>query len=265
VDICDASNRDGARRSKGRRRRNFAAMTTVVVSQPMLFPWPGFFEQIMLADVYFWFDDVQLPRGGSFINRTRIIHGDGVKWMSIPVAGKSSFQKIESLTPAEDFRARHTAFLRQAFATAPFRKLALEIVEEVYAEDSLCALLIASAEVPARRMGLSLSERRARTSASGIGGASWRRILELVRSVGGARYVTGHGAADYLDHEAFEAAGVAVEYMAYSKTPWPRHAPGFSPFASILDLIANVGPDAASYLRPETTPWRTFIASRAKT
>ena len=135
----------------------------------------------------------------------------------------------------------------------------MEIVEEVYAEKTLCDLLIASAEVPATRLGLRLPARRARTSASGIGGASWRRVLDLVLSVGGTRYLTGHGAAGYLDHQAFEAAGVAVEYMAYGKAAWPRSAPGFTPFASILDLIANVGPAASAYLRPATTDWRAFV------
>ena len=233
-------------------------MTTVVISQPMLFAWPGFFEQMMLADVYLWLDDAQFSRGG-FTNRTRIVHDGAVKWLTIPLEGKGSFQSIRQLVAAEDFRARHIAFLGQAFAQAPFRPLAMEIVEEVYAEKSLCDLLIASAEVPAARLGLRQPARRARTSASGIGGASWRRVLDLVRSVGGTRNLTGHRAAGYLDHQAFEAAGVAVEYMAYGKAAWPRAAPAFTPFASILDLIANVGPAASAYLRPATIDWRAFI------
>jgi hypothetical protein len=227
----------------------------------MLFPWPGFFEQMALADVYFWLDDAQFSRG-SFTNRTRIVHSGAVKWLSIPLAGKGAFQTIAELSPAEDFRSRHVAFLKQAFAGAPYSALAMEIVDEVYARSSLCDLLIASVEVPAARLGLPLPGRRARASASGIGGESWRRVRDLVLSVGGTRYVTGHGAADYLDHEAFEAAGVAVEYMAYSKTPWPRSSAGFSPFASILDLVANVGEEAADCLRPATVPWRRFLTDR---
>jgi hypothetical protein len=237
-------------------------MTTVVISQPMLFAWPGFFEQMMLADVYLWLDDAQFSRG-SFTNRTRIVHGGAVKWLSVPLAGKGSFQSIGDLVAGEDFRARHVAFLNQAFAQAPYRPLAMEIVEEVYAEESICALLIASVEIPAVRMGLRLPARRARTSASGVVGASWRRVLDLVLSVGGTRYVTGHGAANYLDHEAFEAAGVAVEYMAYSKTPWPRSGPAGTPFASVLDLIAHTGPRAARYLRPATVGWKAFQRERS--
>jgi hypothetical protein len=46
--------------------------------------------------------------------------------------------------------------------------------------------------------------------------------------------------------------------MAYSKTACPRSEPAFTPFASILDLIANVGPAASEYLRPATVNWRAF-------
>ena len=46
-------------------------MTTVVISQPMFFPWVGMFEQIALADVYVHYDDVQFSKG-SFTNRVQL-------------------------------------------------------------------------------------------------------------------------------------------------------------------------------------------------
>ena len=49
-------------------------------------------------------------------------------------------------------------------------------------------------------------------------GAGSKRVLAIVQSLGGTRYVTAHGAAGYLDHEEFERAGVLVEYADYSKT-----------------------------------------------
>lgn len=239
-------------------------MTAVVVSQPMLFPWPGFFEQMRLADVYLWLDDAQFSKG-SFTNRVQVLHGGAQKWLSIPLAGKGSFQEIRALAAADDFRAGHLGFLRQAFAGAPFAADALAIVEEVYAERDLCELLIKSAEVPARRLGLPVAGHPARrTSAMAVEGASWQRVLDLVRAVDGTRYLTGHGAARYMDHEAFETAGVAVEYMDYSRTPWPQRGSGaFTPYVSILDLIADTGPAAASYLRPATRGWRAFLAEAA--
>ena len=47
-------------------------MKKIVISQPMLFPWIGIFEQIKLSDVYVHYDDAQLPQGRSFINRVQI-------------------------------------------------------------------------------------------------------------------------------------------------------------------------------------------------
>ena len=46
-------------------------MTTVVISQPMLFPWVGMFEQVALADVFVHYDDVQFSKG-SFTNRVQL-------------------------------------------------------------------------------------------------------------------------------------------------------------------------------------------------
>ncbi len=240
-------------------------MTAVVISQPMLFPWPGFFEQMKLADVYLWLDDAQFSKGG-FTNRVQVRHGGVQKWLSIPLAGKGSFQEIRALESAEDFRPKHLSFLKQALADAPFARDAIAIVEEVYDVQDLCELLIRSAEVPARRLGLPVAREPAkRTSDLTVEGTSWRRVLDLVRAVGGTRYITGHGAARYMDHAAFEAEGISVDYMDYSKTAWPQHGGGaFTPYVSILDLIANTGPEAATYLRPATLGWRAFLERQAR-
>lgn len=235
-------------------------MTSVVISQPMLFPWPGFFEQMMVADVYLFLDDVQFSKG-SFTNRIQLRVGDVSKWMTIPLAGKGSFQNISNLRDTgAPWRETHLSLLRQSLRGAPYAADAISIVESCFAEPTLCDVLIASIERPASYLGLGSRQRRGRTSTMDASGGSWQRVLDLVCSVDGTRYVTGHGAAQYLDHEAFAARGVAVDYMVYSKKPWPKSGGTFSPFVSILDLIAHTGPAAASYLEPATEPWQTFVA-----
>jgi hypothetical protein len=238
-------------------------MTTVVISQPMFFPWPGFFEQWMLADIYLWLDDAKFSKG-SFTNRIQIKHGSMRKWMSIPLAGKGSSQQIAALEPAEPFAERHLAFLRQAMQGAPHVDDAIALATEVYATRSLCALLMESVEKPAAWLSLPRPGRIERTSAMDTPGTSSQRVLDLVLAVGGTRYITGHGAAGYLDHGAFEAAGVSVEYMAYSLTPWPQKHGEFTPYVSILDLIANTGRGGVDFLRPATLGWREFLATHGR-
>lgn len=231
-------------------------MTTVVISQPMLFPWPGFFEMIELADIYVHLDDAQFSKG-SFTNRIQIKHPSGIKWMTIPLDRGGTFQKISDLKAAGvDWKSQHRTLVTEALKDAPHLKAALSLIEEVYAQDSLLEILCASIEKSVGGLGLPKPLRWERTSTLGLAGASWQRVLAIVTALGGTRYVTAHGAINYLDHEAFERAGVEVEYVAYSKTPYAqRHGP-FTPYVSILDLIANEGPAARSKLHPKTISWR---------
>jgi hypothetical protein len=234
-------------------------MTTVVITQPMLFPWPGFFEQLMLADTYIYLDDTQFSKG-SFTNRIQLLNGDRRCWMTIPLAGKGSFRKISELEPAGDaWRSSHRALLRQSLMGAPYADDALSIFDSVYRNGSLLELLIASIEEPARYLGIGTARTIARACHLDIGGTSWRRVLDMTRSVGGSRYLTGHGAANYLDHEAFADAGVDVAYMNYSLACWPQPGASPTPYVSILDLIARTGPEARSFLKPATVPWRAFV------
>jgi hypothetical protein len=237
-------------------------MTSVVISQPMLFPWAGFFELTALADTYVHLDDAQFSKG-SLVNRVQIKHSSGLKWMSVPLANKGSFQKICDLVPArDDWKSRHREFLRQAFRGAPHIDAAIDLFDRVYANEKFITLLTASIEETSRTIGLTRPSRWLAASQLGIGGESWARVLAIVQAVGGTRYVTAHGAANYLDHEAFERAGVTVEYVDYSKTPYAQLHEPFTAFVSVLDAIANLGASAGTVLRPKTVPWRKFVVEK---
>ena len=237
-------------------------MTTVVISQPMLFPWPGFFEQLALADVYIYLDDAQFSKG-SYTNRIQVKLHDARKWMTIPLEGKGAFQTISALAAAgEQWKQSHKALLSQSLAGAKYTRDALALLAQAYSAGSLCEMLISSIELPARYLGLGQGRRVEWSSRMNVAGRSSQRVLDLVIAAGGTRYLTGHGAAGYLDHEAFEQAGVEVAYMDYSRTPYPQGEGAFTPYVTILDVIGRCGPGGGAYLSPQITPWRAFLAKR---
>jgi hypothetical protein len=237
-------------------------MTTVVISQPMLFPWSGFFELLSCADIYVHLDDVQFSRGG-FTNRIQIKHVSGPKWMSIPLSGKGAFQEIRHLRPAgNDWKRQHRAMVWNSLRAAPHLNAALALFDQVYAGDHLARLLMESIEQPARLLGLDRPQKWLTSSELGFPGSHWQRVLAIVKGLGGTRYLTAHGAINYLDHEAFERAGVRVDYIDYSKTEYPQQHGAFNPYVSILDVVANMGPAARSVIEPRTMHWRAFVAAR---
>ena len=238
-------------------------MTKVVITQAMLFPWSGFFEQLAMADVYLYLDDTQFSKG-SLTNRIQIKLGGAVRWMTIPLVGKGSFQTIADLNAVEgDWRQSHRTLLHQALSKAPFFEDALALFDKAYSKPEIYDLLIESIEGPAGYLGIGVHRRIEHTSNLGVKGRSSQRVQDIVLKSGGTHYITGHGAAGYLDHAAFEDAGVCVEYMDYGKLPYSQGEGAFTPYVSILDLIARCGPESGKYLAAKTIQWRDFVKERS--
>ena len=237
-------------------------MTSVVISQPMYFPWAGFFEQMRLADVYIWLDDVQFSKG-SFTNRVQVLLPDKQVWMTIPLADKTG-RPIRALSASgERWKASHRDLLVQSLRKTEFLDNALCVFDQAVSHREVVDILIASAETCARTL-CALPAQSHRSSDLVIAGHGSARVLDIVRHFGGTRYITGHGAAGYLDMESFESAGIAVEFIDYQVAPWPQRGNGFTPYVTALDLIATKGVKAPDHLITRTIPWREFVAKRAE-
>jgi hypothetical protein len=186
----------------------------------------------------------------------------GSKWMTIPVQNRSSHPTINEIeATAGPWRRQHRELVRHSLAKAPHLKDALVLMDRAYSKPKVVDLLIDSVEGPVEYLGLNRSRRSIRSSTLAVGSTGSQRILDLVRALRGTRYVTAHGAISYLDHEAFERAGVQVEYVQYSKTPYSQLHGLFNPYVTILDVIANLGRNASSVLRPMALSWRVHVGN----
>ena len=92
-----------------------------------------------------------------------------------------------------------------------------------------------------------------------VQGSSSERVLAVVKTMQASVYITGHGAARYLNHELFEKEGVEVRYIDYQMKPYPQLYGEFTPYVSGLDLVANCGRDGIQFIQSNTTTWRNFV------
>lgn len=235
----------------------------VVISQPMLFPWVGMLEQVVASDVFIHYPDVQYSKG-SLVNRVQLKTARGPRWLAVPPRDLHLGQRIDqvAIDESRDWRAAHKELIAQALAGAPFLDDALALADQAYRERTpeMGSLATASMMALCGYYGLGNGRRFLDSRDLGVGGSGSQRVLDLVRAVGGDTYVTGHGARNYLDHAAFEAAGVEVRYMDYRKLPYPQRHGEFTPFVSGLDLVANTGPTGIQYLQPVTLYWKDFLS-----
>jgi len=233
----------------------------IVISQPMFFPWIGLFEQIRLADVYVHYDDVQFSKG-SFVNRVQIKTPSGIKWLTVPLANIRLGQLIKDITfdTKSDWGRKHISLLSQIYASSPFKTDMLDLVSTVYNKpaDSLMETVVAGIEEVCSYFNIANQRKSIYSSDLGIGGKSSQRVLDIVKHLSGTHYITGHGARNYLDHDLFEYHGIRVEYMDYQKIPYAQLHGTFTPYVSILDLIANTGINGRSVIVSETVNWKDF-------
>jgi hypothetical protein len=246
-------------------------MTRIVVSQPMFLPWCGMFEQIKLADVFVFLDDVQLPEGGgkgrSFMTRVQIKTPRGQEWLSVPVSRSGrALQLIRDAEFAEaEWRQRHRAKIEQTYRPAPyFPQIWEQVVVPIYSFETskLSTFCISATKLLSSRLGLSPDWQVSSDLKIEATDPS-ARLVEFCRAFDADEYVTGHGAANYLDHSIFDAAGLRVLYVDYRLTPYPQLYGTFTPYVSILDLLFNLGESAHEYLNSEAIPWSEWSALRS--
>ena len=88
------------------------------------------------------------------------------------------------------------------------------------------------------------------------GGRASELVLNLCLEVGATRYLSGDGGKNYLDLEAFDRAGVEIDFrspalpLAY---PQQFSQLGFINHLSALDIMLNCGDGWRTYL-PEAPP-----------
>jgi WbqC-like protein family len=240
-------------------------MMVLAINQPCYLPWRGHFALIKTADVFVFYDDVQFTSNTakSFFARVQLKTAAGRRWLTVPVHKSGKFgQRIVDVTIADrGWAAQHVAAIREAFRGAPFASAVEPVLARLGGWERLAELTMTTTKLMAELLGIQREMLHA--SMLGVDGRGWQRVLAICRRLGATRYVSGHGGLDYLDHEAFEAAGVAVEYLDYDLSPYPQlHGP-FEPYVTALDTLANLGSRAGAHVNARTVPWREMLARRA--
>lgn len=234
----------------------------IVISQPMFFPWVGFFEQIKLCDTYVHYNDVQYSKGG-FTNRVQVKSPDGVRWLTVPLKKFHLGQSINQveINNEKNWRANHYDLLKLCYENAPYYSEMLNLVESVYSREweLLDDLSQATLNVVCDYFDFYKDKKFIAIKDLNVNGASSERVLATTLKLAADTYITGHGASNYLNHEIFEDAGVRVNYMNYKKKPYPQLYGEFTPFVSILDLIANVGKEGVDWICSGTIYWKDFV------
>jgi hypothetical protein len=235
----------------------------VAAIQSSFIPWRGYFDFISSVDVFIFLDDVQYSKNG-WRNRNRIKTPKGSRWITVPVRHRSLAQLIcdTEIDDRKDWRESHMRLWHENYGTAPYYRDVLELLGDMGQEmvDTISELNIALTQKIA--VYLQIDTRMMRSTDLRLSGTKTDRLVDLLKKLNAKTYLSGPSADVYLDKDAFRKDNIRLEYKSYDYGPYPQLWGAFEGAVTVLDLIANCGPDAKNHIR-SCTPDKVIIEGKA--
>lgn len=216
----------------------------VVIHQPDFLPWLGFFHRWKRCDLYIVLDDVQFLRRG-WHHRDKIKTAAGVHWLTVPVMKKGKYRQLireVEIDYSTDWCNKHLKTIEVNYKRACAYDYYIEKISGIYNKRPryLMELNLFLLELMTEELGISVPFVLA--SDYSVTSSSTRRLVELIKAVGGTHYLSGTGSREYLDESVFEMHGIVLNWQQFNHPVYPQLHGEFVPGLSVLDFLMNHKP-----------------------
>ena len=214
-------------------------------NQPYFFPFPGFFYKAYLSDIFVILDNVQFPRGTTWINRNRFKNDQGSLWMTVPVKKKGlGFQKIDAVRICHDGRwpQKHLESFKNAYSRTPYFTVHIGFLEALLSTKFEKLIDLNHRAIRYLMQQLKIETKVILSSELGIRSTGDKLLIEICEKMGASRFLTQSAAQKYLDADRFADAGIRLTQFKQPLLIYPQLWGSFIPNLSALDLIFNCGP-----------------------
>jgi hypothetical protein len=219
---------------------------TLVVMQPTVLPWAGYFNLMHLADEFVFHDDIQLEKR-SWQTRNRLLFDGKVEWISVPILHVGETQKISETKVMIDnkWKDKLNRNFTRNYSAHPYFQEATDVIDTFLNDpsDRLSRRTESTIRYIAAKLGL--HPRIHRASDLNIQGKRSDRLIKFCSHFNADIYLSPVGSADYLAVDGF-AERHALLFQEYAPQPYPQaNSRKFVSHLSIVDVVANLGWDGA--------------------
>lgn len=232
-------------------------MARAAVMQPYLLPYLGYFHLMAAVDTFVVLDDVQFVKH-RWMNRNRVLVGDEVRWLTLPVRSAPLATTIRDKRYALDDESigAFEGLLRTAYGAAPGWAKVVEVVARVRAaatdrvsELDEALLLACLGQLGIEPPTIVRSSDLATVTADAPDAVS--RVIALCHAVGADTYVNLPGGRELYDAETFGGGGLELLFVESDLRPYDQGGREFMPALSVVDALAWCADDAASLVAPD--------------
>jgi hypothetical protein len=219
----------------------------VSIHQPNYLPWTGLINKIAQSDVFIIFDDIQLPRGKSYIIRTKIKTSNGSKWITVPVKEKSKLLKINDVQINNNinWKEEHCNKIFENYKEAPYFSKYFNKFEKIIKQEWVLLNELNTELIKIILNILNIETKIIFSSEFNIKLKGTEKIIELIKSAGASEYLTGMGKGSERytlgNEELFNKGKIEVKYHEFVEPKYQQINGDFVSNLSIIDMIFNIG------------------------
>jgi hypothetical protein len=231
-------------------------MKTTIL-QPTYLPWIGYFEMIDATEQFVMFDHVQYAaKSWQQRNRVRAAHGEAM--LTVPVLSDGSQDvaiKDKRVDQRQPWARKHLKTIKLGYQKAPhfddYYPGMVEVLERKPEKlvDLTSSLILYFIEA----LGIETTVRRSSEILAGSDDTDLgktEKVVNLCVKAGATMLYDGAAAADFLELDQFQAAGVEITFQHYEHPTYPQQGKGdFLPYMGVIDVLFNCGPDALAVIR----------------
>jgi len=224
-------------------------MKKVAILQSNYIPWKGYFDLIAAVDEFILYDDMQFTKN-DWRNRNKIKTPQGPQWLTIPV-GQDINRRIRDVTLDSRWQSKHWKTLEANYRRAPFFDEVAQWLKPLYTAAEYSHLSqVNRIFIEAICKYLGIKTKICNSWDYSLINGKTERLVDICIQAGGAEYVSGPSARNYIDEEIFTSKGIDLTWFDYSAyTEYPQLWGNFEHSVSIVDLLFNCGNTAPRYMR----------------
>ena len=219
--------------------------------QPTYLPWAGYFNLIHSSDFFVFLDDVQFSKQ-SWQNRNRILIGEKIHWITVPVLRKNLEEKIYKIKidDTQKWRKKHNNSIKQSYfkhnyfhELKPILKLINDTNISYLSDLNVKIIKTISNALNINKCKFVLSSELNKS------GSRSEKLLKIIRELNCDIYLSPVGSKQYIESDSIlNKSEIKVIYQDFiPKEYQQKNIITHISQLSIIDIIANIGLSDCNY------------------
>jgi hypothetical protein len=203
------------------------------------------------SDIFVFLDDIQYGKN-QVINRNKIKTAKGWTYLTAPVLIKGHFGQLISEVKIDNhinWRKKHWKSILYNYKKAQHFDDYSGFFEDLYQKEWKKLSELNEYIIKNIAEFLDIKTKFFRSSELNIEGNATKRLVNIVKAVGGDAYFSGIQSKDYMEDHLFTENGIKLIYQDFHHPTYNQLFGEFIPKMSVIDLLYNEGLKSIEIIR----------------